>query len=649
MAVVENTDGIIQINALKTNNFTLQGNLNLYSQKSYDYATIYKTQHEVRSVIDFLSRNISQIPLHAYEKNADNGRVRSSNASLNATLDQPDIYTTRTRFLEFLVKDLCIYDEAIRLKVKSENGRIALVRIPPSIVTVLGDNWLRPEAYRITGKNGTVEYMPEEVIHIHGYDPVDLRKGLSPLETLRQLLGEQLAASEHREMLWRQGARAALIIERPLGAPTWSDTARSRFKSDWDSSYSGVNNAGKTAVLEEGMIAKPLETFSARDSQYFESSQLAREVVASAFGVPAGLLGLGNVNYSSLTEQHRQLYQDCLAPYLTLLQEELEIQLLNEFDNVGTTYLEFQLQEKLRGSFEEQAAVLQASVGAPYLTRNEARARLNLSSIEGGDELVTPLNVLVGGMASPQDTAPPLAGMRSNNDVNAKNVLIEDAKAMSRNLQAIKKAGIKDLNNVFTKSFERQRNAIKTRVGSKSLVGGAKAEMIFDTERFDAELAKDITPVVTNIAKRAGNTIGFFDVANIENWLVESSAGLAISINNSTNKKLNAALDSVTDGDMISAVDRVFDELTDNDFMGNTLSLVGSVINFSRTESASYNDRKTKIWVVTSGNPRSNHALLDGETVNMGEAFSNGAQFPGDPSLDVSDRANCECLVDFGG
>lgn len=644
MAVVENTDGIVQINSALTNQYTLMGNLRLYSEKSLDYATIYKTQHEVRSVIDFLSRNVSQIPLHAYEKQSDNGRVRSTNEALQQTLDQPDLYTTRSRFFEFLVKDLCIYDEAIRLKVKGENGRIALVRIPPSIVTIVGGNWLRPELYRITGKAGVVEYTPDQIIHIHGYDPTDLRKGLSPLETLRQLLGEQQAASEHREMLWRQGARAALVIERPLGAPTWSDTARSRFRHDWDSSYSGVNNAGKTAVLEEGMVAKPLETFSARDSQFFEASQLAREVVAGAYGVPAGLLGLGNVNYSSLTEQHRQLYQDCLAPYLTILQEEFEIQLLPEFNAGKETYLEFQLQEKLRGSFEEQAAVLQASVGAPYLTRNEARARLNLSSIDGGDELVTPLNVLIGGLASPQDTAP----KNVTTEIESKNNIDIQEKNISRNLKLIKREGVRELNTMFTKSFERQRNSVKSKLGSKSLVQGQKAEAYFDVTRFDKELADDMTPVITKIASKAGSTLGEFEVGNIANWLGAVAIESAKSINNSTYTKINNALNSLEYDDPMKAIDAVFDELTDNEYMGSSLSMVGTIINFSRTDSARSNSKATKTWIVTSGNPRSTHAILDGETVNIDDLFSNGAKFPGDPSLDVSDRANCECIVDFG-
>ncbi|WP_020500125.1 hypothetical protein [Sciscionella marina] len=64
------------------------------------------------------------------------------------------------------------------------------------------------------------------------------------------------------------------------------------------------------------------------------------------------------------------------------------------------------METKLRGSFEEQARVLQSSVGAPWLTRNEARARANLPAVANGDELVTPLNVTEGGSGSPRDTAP---------------------------------------------------------------------------------------------------------------------------------------------------------------------------------------------------------------------------------------------------
>jgi hypothetical protein len=58
-------------------------------------------------------------------------------------------------------------------------------------------------------------------------------------------------------------------------------------------------------------------------------------------------------------------------------------------------------------------------------------------------------------------------------------------------------------------------------------------------------------------------------------------------------------------------------------------------------------ERAYKTWVVTSSNPRASHALLNGETVPYGEAFSNGAQWPGDiDNLDVEDVANCHCILE---
>jgi len=66
---------------------------------------------------------------------------------------------------------------------------------------------------------------------------------------------------------------------------------------------------------------------------------------------------------------------------------------------------------------------------------------------------------------------------------------------------------------------------------------------------------------------------------------------------------------------------------------------------WARREAASQAGVAKKIWRTRSSNSR--HSRLDGEEVPLGEAFSNGAQFPGDPSLPVSETANCRCELSF--
>jgi HK97 family phage portal protein len=302
-----------------------------------------------------------------------------------------------------MVSDLAIYDNAIFLKVKGDDAPFGLVRLDPSRVTVTGDNPYYADGYRVAKQ----VFKPEDVLHFRGYSPEDARWGVSPMETLRTILAEDHQAALYREQLWRNGARAAGYLERPVSAPEWTREGKERFRSQWHAQYSGDGSrAGGTPILEDGMKYVPAST-SPRDAQYIESRKLTREEVTAAFHIPLTMVGLlDNATYSNMAEQHKIMYQDTLGPWLTMIQQELALQLVPDFADTDDLYVEFNVAEKLKGSFEEQAAQLQTATGAPWMTRNEARARVNLPQVAGGDELITPLNVLTGGQASPTDSAP---------------------------------------------------------------------------------------------------------------------------------------------------------------------------------------------------------------------------------------------------
>jgi HK97 family phage portal protein len=371
------------------------------------YAQLWKNQPAVRTVVGFLSRNIAQLGLHVYRRVSDVDRERVTDHPLAELLARPNPKTTRYRFIESIVSDLAIYDNAFILKVRPKDQAAGLVRLDPAQVALTGSNPFAPDGYKIA----KTEFKPEDVIHFRGYSPLDARQGISPLETLRTRLAEEYQATLYREQLWRNGARISGYLQRPADAPPWTSNAKERFRSQWQAQYSGDGSrVGGTPILEDGMTYVPAAT-SPKDAQYVESRKLTREEVTAAYHVPLTLVGiLDNATYSNITEQHKMLYQDTLGPWLEMIQQELELQLLPDFGDIEDIYVEFNLAEKLKGSFEEQSTQLQTAVGAPYMTRNEARARLNLPQVEGGDELITPLNVLEGGQASPTDSAPPPAG-----------------------------------------------------------------------------------------------------------------------------------------------------------------------------------------------------------------------------------------------
>ncbi len=611
------------------------GSLRLYDQFSYDYATLYKTQPNVRTCVDFLARNIAQLGLHVFRRVSETDRQRLRDHPLALTISEPNPYTTRYRLVESLLSDLGIYFNAYWLKLPG-NGRPALLRVPPPLVTPSGA--LAPVAYEVNLGSSVLKPAPGQLVHFRGYNPEDAAQGLSPLETLRRVLAEEHAMGDYREYFWRNAARMNGIIERPKDAPDWTSTARERFKQEFEALYSGSANSGKTAILEEGMTWKQT-TFSAQESEYLSARKLTREECARAYHIPLPMVGiLDHATFSNITEQHKNLYQDCLGPWLAMIEEEIALQLLPEFADRQGVYVEFNLQEKLQGSFEEQIKALQAAVGRPWMTADEARARLNLPSLGGdAEELVTPLNVLVGGQASPQDSAPPKA-------LPALKAVGEGE--VDATLATTRQRHVEKWRQVLARYFRRQEAAIIGRVREN-----AGIETIWiDGERWDRELGADLyrlnyaTAVVwaRYVAEQMEAEI---DEARMENWLEENARIAAGRINATTRDQVSLALD---EDDFAGSARHVFEHAATVRAGQIAVSKVTTASGFGAREGAKQSGLKTKTWVVNSGNPRSAHASLAGVTVGIDDVFPNGQRWPGDPAGGAENNANCQCSLRFG-
>lgn len=399
------------VQGLSRPNYRVPQRIALSSTFSADYHQIWRTQGSVRMVVTFLARNIAQLGLPLYHRAGDSDRQRLQDHPLAKLLRQPNPWTTRYRFINALVHDFAIHDVAYLLKTKVDGSTVGLVRIPPMLVRPKGENWLTPDEFEVAGSKSRKRYPADQVVYFRGYgggDGID-DAGVSPLEALRQTLREEWTGSKMREQIMRNGSRASGYLERPAGAPPWSPDARERFRTQWQSQYVGDNaaEAGGTPILEDGMTFNDVSQ-TAKDLQYVEGRKLTREEVAAAYFIPPPMVGiLDHASFSNITEQHKMLYQDTLGPWLTMIQDEIALQLVPDFESKPDQfYVEFNLREKLTGSFEERAASIQASVGAPWMTRNEARALDNRPPIEGGNELVQPLNVTQNGDQDPIPAAP---------------------------------------------------------------------------------------------------------------------------------------------------------------------------------------------------------------------------------------------------
>jgi HK97 family phage portal protein len=620
---------------------TLPGNrLQLAVDFTADYGAIWKSQGAVRTVVDFLGRNIASLGLHQFRRVSDTDRERITDSGLIQLLNKPNPGTTRYRLLDALVRDYGIYDRAYWLKMNGKGGRY-LLRLPPSMVTPKGESWLWPEAFEFVGSKGKQTFPADQVVHFRGYSPDGDLGGQPPIEALRRVLAEEYEAGRMRENTLRNGARVSGYLERPVGAPAWSEQAADRFTKSWRAQYAGHGpQAGGTPVLEDGMNFVAASQ-TAEQLQYVEARKLTREEVAAAFFIPPTMVGvMDSATFSNIKEQHKHLYQDTLGPWLSMIVEELALQLIPDFPEVADTYLEFNMAEKLRGSFEEQAAQIQTSVGGPWMTRNEARALSNLPAIDGGDELIIPLNVIEGGQASPNDSAPDtgqLAGpARPGKSGPAVLTKADEPDDEQRDAMVA----------VYDAFFKRQKDSVLSAIGA----GGSW----WDGARWDEELTADLFEVVADmsaalgadVAKSFGLDPDAYDVDGTLAFLQSFSQLRAEWVNETTRSQLEDAL--ADESEDAPGPARVFEtaEAQRAPAAGKaTLSALGSFVAVEAARKL-LAGKATKTWRTRSGNPRKSHARMDGETVDLDKKFSNGLNWPGDPAKGADEVAGCECTVE---
>lgn len=621
--------------------------LKISDDLSQDYSAIYRQQPSVRTVVDFLARNVAQLSLHTFRRLDDSDRARVTDHPFAQMMRTPNLYTTGYRLIFSLIADRGIYDRALWVKVW-QDGRSMLVRIPPRLWTIKDDdNWLAPTEFVVKGNRGKTTLKAKDVVYFRGYNPEDERYGLSPIESLRRVLSEEYAAGQMREQVLRNGARIGGYIERPAGAD-WSAEARARFATGWRAQYAGqtATEGGGTPILEDGM--KFVQAgHSAKDMQYIEARKLSREEAAAAYFIPPPMVGiLDHATFGNIEEQHKMLYQDTLGPILQEVQQEIALQILPDFDDADDLYNEFNMMEKLRGSFEEQASQMQSSVGAPFLTRNEARAKLNLPRIDGADELVVPLNVLIGGLASPTDQVEPGAGGGDVPDEEAVKAITTrlQSKARPSASQVAKSA------QVLAEFFERQERSVRSALGAKD------ADW-WDGERWDRELGGALlalsSSITTTVARKQLERLGVdpdeYDVDRTMAWMRKVASANASSINAATEAAVAAAISS--DEDTPAAVAHVFDVAKSARAQQGGITLATSLAGFASVEAVQQvrgTRSATKTWIVTSSNPRASHAAMAGQTVPIDSTFTNGAKWPGDSSaLDVDEVAGCSCDVEI--
>lgn len=345
---------------------------------------------EISAAIDTVARLIGSMTIYLME-NAEDGDIRIRN-ELSRKIDiNPFSKMTRSNFIYWIVKTMMLSGNGnCVVWPETVSGIIRdLKPIPPGLVSFMPEGiW----DYRVLA--GGQEYEPNEVLHF----------ALNPDEYYPWMgTGYRVALSDVANNL-----KQAAATEKGFMSSKWKPSIIVKIDADGDGFASPegrrelLDDYIKTTEAGEPWLI-PSEQFSVEQVKPLTLSDLAladfvtldKKTVAAVLGVPAFVLGVGDFK----RDEWNNFINTKIMPVAQIIEQELTKKLI-----IGNTwFFRFNSRSLYNYDIRELAAVADDQYIRGIMTGNEVRNWLNLSPMEGLNDLIILENYIPRGMIGDQN------------------------------------------------------------------------------------------------------------------------------------------------------------------------------------------------------------------------------------------------------
>jgi HK97 family phage portal protein len=343
----------------------------------------------VYACVGLISDDISKLRIKLVEVDANGIWKENASAAFSPVLRKPNRYQTRIQFVSQWITSKLLWGNAYIFKQRdARNIVVAMYVLDPSrvtpMVTAEGSVWYRLRGDQLAqvpdgadDGSGTEVMVPaSEIIHdrmVTLYHPL---VGVSPISACAASATQGIRIQANSERFFGNLSMPAGILEFPGDL---EDEEAQRYRDQWQANHSG-GRIGGTAVLSGGASFKPI-TMPAHDAQLIEQLRWTVEDVARCFHVPLHKLGAANPTFNNIAT----LNQDYYSQTLHALIECLELLLDEGLALPPTLGTELDLEGILRMDPLTMADVNEREIRSGILKPDEARARINLGPVPGGD------------------------------------------------------------------------------------------------------------------------------------------------------------------------------------------------------------------------------------------------------------------------
>lgn len=551
---------------------------------------------------------------------------------------------------------------------------------PPTQMWPLRNDWLKVKgdarnlvtgyAYGVQqgGVPRFIDFEPWEIILHKRYNPMDMRRGQSPLRAAAYAVDtDHFAANHVRNFLYNRAMPAVgLSTDKELKEPQIKELVNS-----WRAKFQGPNKAGGVVVLHSGLKAESLAS-SFADLQLVDMRIFTRDEILAIYKMPRTIIGITDDVNRANAEATDYVY----GSRVILPRYERMAGILQEFMLPmwpGTDGMEIGFDSPVP---EDKLFTLQYHTAAvdKWETANEIRIANRKPELEGADDLLRPIGLIpMDQVATPPEAVVPADGAKGVekgvhkkglNDAT-KSVYAKQYNALFNRETKRWKVGVRKIFKQLRKDtmarLEKLPEAklaqgVRTKVFDELLPDKAKLAAsfeIFGKEAMNSTIsaaAKEVLQLLgadARFSNENGRVLHF-----INNHSKKFADGVADHTMNMFKVQLANSIDS---GESIPELQerlgRMFDGMEDyrTERIARTETL--GATNFSTYEVYNQNGVEQKEWLSTEDDrTRDDHKAenIEVKVVGVDQPFYVGGEYlmyPGDPTASPSNVVNCRCTM----
>lgn len=340
-----------------------------------------------------LSEAIGKLPLKVYKYNDQNGvEVARKHELYHVLHKRPNPYMTATSFWSTVEYNRNHYGNAY-VWIQGAGRDTKLWILPSKDVEVWYDDAKIladvPDVYYKYSAGGK-QYMfgSEEILHFKTSNTLDGLVGVSVQNQLRNTIDGAVKSQKLLNKMYESGFTAKAVLNY-TGSLNDANVEQ-LVKSIENYAKGGLKDKGIENIIPIplGFKLDPLNVKLA-DNQFIEVRQYTSLQIASAFGIKPYQIGdYTKSSYASAEAQQLSFYVDTLLYILKQYEEEITYKLLSRDDMDNGYFAKFNVSVILRADLATQITTLSTAVNSFLMTPNEARAKLDLGNVDGGDRLL---------------------------------------------------------------------------------------------------------------------------------------------------------------------------------------------------------------------------------------------------------------------